>query len=60
VTTFNELHEMRYFDIPELKTFLDLFNLDILKSEEWVTSNEPSKDSWGVCIVARKCPKKKN
>ena len=60
VTTFNELHEMRYFDIPELKTFLDRFNFDILKSEEWVTSNEPSKDSWGVCIVARKCPKKKN
>ena len=60
IKTFKELHKMRYFNIPELQSFLDIFDIEVVRAEEWITGNEPSKDSWGVCIVARKCPKKKN
>jgi SAM-dependent methyltransferase len=50
----NEKHEMRYFFIPELIQILEDHNIEVLNFEEFLTRQEPSFESWGVCCIARK------
>ncbi|MDA7516547.1 class I SAM-dependent methyltransferase [bacterium] len=49
-----EKHPMRYFDLLEVEGFLKRNGLELLHSEEWLSGNAPSKESWGVCTVAKK------
>jgi len=53
-TSFNEVHSMRYFSIPELHFFAELNGFKLLCSEEWMTRKPPSPQAWGVCIVLQK------
>jgi hypothetical protein len=52
--TINETHNMRYLFIPEIESYLKSCNLDSLHYEEWMTSNDPSLKTWGVCCIAKK------
>jgi SAM-dependent methyltransferase len=50
----NETHRMRYLFQPEIEFLLKQAGLKLLRSEEWLTGNEPSDQTWGVCFVAEK------
>lgn len=52
--SFTEDHMMRYFDIDFLSNIMEVFSLKIINAEEWLTKNQPSNKTWGVCIVAKK------
>lgn len=47
-----ELHKMRYFSIPELNFILAKCGLQSLHYEEWMTGNNPSDETWGVCCIS--------
>jgi SAM-dependent methyltransferase len=51
---FSEDHLMRHFSIPELKFFGHLSGLDLVHTEEWMSSHSPSEKTWGVCCVMKK------
>ena len=51
---FFESHPMRHFSIPEMELLAALAGFEIIKNEEFVTSNKPSENSWGVCFVLKK------
>ncbi len=50
--TIEETHLMRYFSQEEIKTFARNNGFKILRAEEWLSSKEPSDNTWGVCFVA--------
>lgn len=50
---FNETHKMRYFFKPELELLLEQHSMELIHSEEWLTGNKPSEDSWGVLYVVK-------
>jgi SAM-dependent methyltransferase len=52
--TINETHNMRYLFIPEIESYLKSCNLNALHYEEWMTGNEPSLKTWGVCCIAKR------
>ena len=52
--SFTEDHMMRYYDIDFLSKLMETFSLKIINAEEWLTKNQPSNKTWGVCIVAKK------
>jgi hypothetical protein len=45
---------MRAFDTEEIKEFASQTGFSLLHSEEWLTSQTPSKDTWGVCTTLQK------
>lgn len=49
-----ETHPMRHFTIPELELLALHTGFDVLQTEEFLSSNLPSTDTWGVCVVLRK------
>jgi len=49
----HETHRMRYYFELELEEYLPKFGFEIVKFEEWLTSSEPSTDTWGVCCIAK-------
>ena len=51
---FNELHPMRHFSIPEILLLAQFCGFKLLKSEEFLTGNVPSVNTWGVCFVLQK------
>jgi len=51
---FSETHPMRHFSIPEMEHFAEINNLQVMKTEEYLTGNSPSEKTWGVCFVLRK------
>lgn len=50
----HETHNVRYFFKPELQEFLKRNNIELIHIEEWLTKNEPSENTWGVCFVGVK------
>lgn len=50
----NEIHKMRYLFNPEIEIFLKINNLKLLHSEEWLTGNKPSFDSWYVTFICKR------
>ena len=50
----NELHQMRYFSIPELEFIANETGFKVLNFEEFLTGFEPSFKTWGVSIIFRK------
>ncbi len=48
----NETHSMRYFFLPEIKILLENAGLKLLHSEEWLTGNVLSDQSWNALVVA--------
>lgn len=47
-----ELHQMRYFSIPELDFILKKCGLKSIHYEEWFTGKAPSENTWGICCIA--------
>ena len=50
----NELHQMRYFSIPELEFLANATGFKVLNYEEFLTGFKPSLDTWGVSIILSK------
>ena len=53
-TFVEESHNMRYFTLPEIEFLADQSSFEVLKVEEFITGNEPSESTWGVCFILRK------
>lgn len=51
--TLSETHIMRYLFLPEVTNLLDRAGLTLLGTEEWLTGNAPTLESWNVCCVAK-------
>ena len=49
-----ECHEMRAFDLKELKKFATLCDFELIQSEEWMSRKSPSNQTWGVCSILKK------
>ena len=49
-STFGELHEMRYFFVPEIDVFADLKKLKRQFVFEWMTERNPTEKSWNACF----------
>jgi len=52
--SFNEIHPMRHFSIPEIDLLAKMTNFEIIHSEEFCTGNAPSENTWGVCFLLKK------
>jgi len=50
----DELHQMRYFSVPELEFLASETGFKVLNYEEFLTGFEPSFETWGVSIILRK------
>jgi hypothetical protein len=48
----HECHSMRYFFLPEIEDILSSNGMDLTCAKEWITENEPSDKTWGVCCCA--------
>jgi SAM-dependent methyltransferase len=49
-----ESHSIRYFSIPEIRYFAEKNGFRFIHSEEWLTKEKPSENTWGVtCILQR-------
>ena len=53
-TVTREVHPMRHFSEPEMELIALQTGFRILQVEEFLTGNEPSKSTWGVCFVLQK------
>jgi SAM-dependent methyltransferase len=51
---FEEKHPMRHFSIPEIKLLAELTGFELVKAEEFLTGNQPSKSTWGVNFILKK------
>lgn len=51
---FNEKHPMRHFSIPEIDLLATFTGFEILRTEEFLTGNEPSENTWGVNFILKK------
>jgi SAM-dependent methyltransferase len=49
-----ESHPMRHFSIPEIDLLAKLTGFEVIKSEEFLTGNKPSGNTWGVCFILKK------
>ena len=54
IERIEERHRMRYLFLSELDLLLDQAGFSRLVAEEWMTGAAPTKDTWGVAVVARK------
>ncbi|MCX7180731.1 MAG: class I SAM-dependent methyltransferase, partial [Proteobacteria bacterium] len=52
--TFVETHPMRHFSLPELDLLAGLSGFHRIAAEAFLTGDEPSEATWGVCLVLRK------
>lgn len=51
---FQEEHQMRYFFPNEIESLARKHRFDIERSEEFLTGQAPSENTWGVCYLLRK------
>ena len=54
IETFDEIHPMRHFGIPELELIADVADFKLIRATEFCTENAPSMNSWGVMCVFEK------
>ena len=54
VKTFQEIHPMRHFSLPEIDLLAGVHGFERIQTEEFFTGNEPSENTWGVCALLRK------
>jgi SAM-dependent methyltransferase len=52
--TFDEVHPMRSFSIPEIELLARCSGFTLENAEEFLTGSSPSLNTWGVCFVLRK------
>ena len=51
---FKENHPMRHFCRPEIELLAIATGFDVIHSEEFLSKNEPSSATWGVCYIFKK------
>lgn len=51
---FHEKHPMRHFTTTEIDFLAKLTGFEIMKTEEFLTMDEPSGNTWGVCFILKK------
>ena len=49
-----EKHPMRHFSLPEIEFISDETGFKIIQSEEWITGENPSERTWGICLILKK------
>jgi SAM-dependent methyltransferase len=54
LSSFDEIHSMRYLFLPEVRRLLNDAGLDLLRTEEWLTGRLPDVGSWSTVFVARR------
>lgn len=54
VQTLQETHPMRHFSLPEIDIMADVHGFERIAAEEFLTGNDPSESSWGVCVILKK------
>ncbi len=54
IKNFSEDHKVRYFEMEELKKFLNISGFNIVNSYEWLKKNRPNVSNWSALIVAKK------
>ena len=52
--SFEELHPMRHFSLPEIDLVSEYHGFQRITAEEWLTGGSISADTWGICIVLKK------
>lgn len=53
LSSFEEMHLMRHFSLPELNLFAAEAGFTPLHAEEFLTGASPSEETWGVCFAWR-------
>jgi len=51
---FQERHLMRHFGAAEISFVANVSGFDVLSHSEFLTSQVPSRDTWGVWFTLRK------
>jgi SAM-dependent methyltransferase len=54
IQKLQEKHSMRYLFEPEIKKLCIDNKFKLINFQEWLSGKKPGKDSWGVCMIARK------
>jgi SAM-dependent methyltransferase len=54
ISSFIEMHKMRYLFIPELRYFAENEGFEVLEVYDWLTLHEPKISSWYVTYILRK------
>jgi SAM-dependent methyltransferase len=49
-----ESHPMRHFSIPEVDLIARHTGFELMNAEEFLTGNQPSQQTWGVCFTLKK------
>ena len=49
-----ERHPMRHFSIQEIKLLAIIAGFEFVRAEEFMSSEIPSKNTWGVCFILKK------
>jgi SAM-dependent methyltransferase len=55
INEISEVHTMRFVFLPEISKLLAENGFELIEAEEWISGRAPSTDTWGVCVIARKC-----
>jgi SAM-dependent methyltransferase len=58
IEKLQETHRMRYFFMAELDEELNRAGFSRLVAQEWLSGATPSKETWGVTMVARRAGEK--
>jgi len=56
--SFKETHKMRHFSLLEIDLAAEMTGFKRVLSEEFLTKNPPSNETWGVCFVLKKINEK--
>jgi SAM-dependent methyltransferase len=56
VQTLHETHPMRHFTLPEIDILASVHGFEVLAAEEFLTGNNPSESTWGVCVILKRVP----
>lgn len=54
LTTFTEVHRMRYFFPTEIELLADQTGFDVVRREEFLTGKPPSESTWGTAYLLQK------
>ena len=52
--TFEEIHPIRHFSLPEINMVSAKYGFNCVKVEEFLTRKKVSENTWGVCMVLKK------
>lgn len=52
--TLTEQHPMRHFSLPEIDLLAEQHHFQRVRTEEFLTGNQASEETWGVCVVLQR------